>query len=321
MTCFCPLPYLQGAISLKTFKCKPRVLSRTPENLERTSLRLPCGQCIGCRLAYSAEWAARLMHESQMHEHSSFVTLTYNDQFLPENGALNYDHITKFMKRLRKALGDTKIRFYMAPEYGDKSKRPHYHIIIFGYDFPDKVLLKNSNGTPLYISDFIKSLWSDPVTKESYGHNSVGSVTFESCAYVARYMLKKVKGEDYKMRYWTDIDSNGEILPLPIEKARMSNKPGIGKDWFDKFYESDVKHHDFVVINRGGKMVQMPPPAYYMRLLETLDPESYYNIKAARILDADNFADNNTEERLLVRKTVRERKVKELIRPVSQGLT
>lgn len=69
------------------------------------TLQIPCGQCSGCRLKRSREWAIRCMHEKQMHRHSSYITLTYNDKYLPPDLSLHHEHYTRFLKRLRKALG------------------------------------------------------------------------------------------------------------------------------------------------------------------------------------------------------------------------
>jgi hypothetical protein len=101
-------------------------------------IQLPCGQCIGCRLAHSRDWATRCVHEAHMHDHNCFITLTYSPENLPEGGTLVRKHFTDFMKRLRKALAvdDISIRFFGCGEYGSKLERPHYHAIIFGYDFP-----------------------------------------------------------------------------------------------------------------------------------------------------------------------------------------
>lgn len=73
---------------------------------------IPCGQCVGCRLEHSRRWAVRMMHEAQMHDKNCFITLTYNDQYLPADGSLHLDHFQKFMKRLRKKFGDVSIRFF-----------------------------------------------------------------------------------------------------------------------------------------------------------------------------------------------------------------
>ena len=275
-------------------------------------LKVPCNQCIGCRLEYSRQWAIRCMHESSMHAENSFITLTYNDKFLPKNSSLDYVHWTKFMKRLRKRFTGVKIRFFMGAEYGFLSNRPHYHALLFGLDFPDKVLFSIRNDYRLYVSDILSKLWSCSKTGESYGFCSVGSCTFESAAYVARYMLKKVKGEDLTMRYFSDVDiETGECFKLEPEKARMSNRPGIARDWFDRFYTDiyDISK-DFVVLD--GKKVR--PPRYYDKLYQEMSPDVFESIKAQRVLDSEKFESNNTPDRLLVRRTVKEAQLSRLVR-------
>jgi hypothetical protein len=316
MVCFSPLPAYSGDINPKTLKFKTIVLKATKANLESYAMRVPCGKCSGCRLEYSRQWAIRCMHESHMHDFNSFITLTYNNEFLPHNSSLNYNDWTKFMKRLRKRLDPIKIRFYMGPEYGSLNGRPHYHAIIFGFDFPDKVLYKQSNGINLYTSDLLSDLWSCPKTGKSMGFSSVGSVTFESAAYVARYMMKKVKGDDPVGRYWTEPDDYGEVLKIEPEKARMSNKPGIAKAWFDKyFYKDNMDSDNFVVLK--GKEVR--PPKYYDILFERIDPAAFDVIKQQRVEYCESNAADNTPERLAVRKFVREHKIKDLVRPLSSG--
>ena len=82
-------------------------------------LEVPCGQCIGCRLDRSRDWALRCIHEAQLHEDNSYITLTYDDDNLPANASLDKSDFQKFMKRLRKSLGDKKVRFFHCGEYGE----------------------------------------------------------------------------------------------------------------------------------------------------------------------------------------------------------
>ena len=126
------------------------------------SLQLPCGKCLGCRLERSRQWAMRCMHEASLYERNCFITLTYNDAHLPANRNLEYSDFQKFMKRFRKRFPSTKIRFYMAGEYGEKFGRPHFHACIFNFDFPDRKYLKTTgSGSKLYTSKLLESLWLD----------------------------------------------------------------------------------------------------------------------------------------------------------------
>lgn len=230
------------------------------------------------------------MHEASLHDQNAFITLTYSDKYLPHRGQLVYADYQKFMKRLRKRAR-TKVRFFMCGEYGEDTQRPHYHGLLFGWDFPDKEpWRKLDSGCKVYTSKMLEELWP-------FGHSSIGQVTFESAAYVARYCVKKVTGKGAADHY-ARCDDLGEYQLEP-EFAHMSLKPGIGKPWLDKF-GTDVYPHDYVVVN--GKEVK--PPKYYDKVLAAEDPETADWIKYQRMLDADNRAADNTLERLAVKEIV-----------------
>lgn len=142
------------------------------------------------------DWGTRIAHEATLHEASSFLTLTYRDESLPLDGGLEVRAVQLFLKRLRKKLEPARVRFYACGEYGDSNARPHYHILLFGYDFPDKtVWRKSSSGFLLYRSKILEELWP-------FGHSEIGSVTPATGAYVARYCLKKVTGPPADDHYW-----------------------------------------------------------------------------------------------------------------------
>lgn len=267
-------------------------------------LQIPCGQCVGCRLERSRQWAMRCLHESSLHEENCFITLTYNDENLPSDLSLNYKHFQDFMKRFRKAFGPD-IRFYMCGEYGEKFDRPHFHACIFGFDFDDKQLFFTSpSGAKVYRSAKLEKLWK-------YGYSSIGDVTFESAAYVARYIMKKQTGQDAERRYEMTCLETGEIVKRKPEFNNMSRRPGIASDWFDKF-SSDVYPHDFVVVN--GKRCR--PPKYYDRKLARLNPDLFEEIATSREKLASLRSDNNTPERLAVREEVVNLKVQKLARKI-----
>lgn len=250
---------------------------------------VPCGQCIGCRLERSRQWAIRCVHEASLHDENCFLTLTYDDEHLPSDGSIDVVHYQKFMKRLRKKYPSRKIRFFHCGEYGEKGNRPHYHAILFNFDFPDKELFKMAGDNRLYTSRILENLWG-------MGHCIIGDVTFQSAAYVARYITKKVTGSDAESHY----------QGRKPEYITMSRRPGIGSDWFKK-YKSDVYPGDFVVIN--GKKVH--PPKFYDNLLSDDENMRY---KALRKANAELHAENNTERRLRVRETVKESKAAQLKR-------
>ena len=135
-------------------------------------LTVPCGMCMGCRIDYSREWAIRCVHESKMHKQNAFVTLTYDNYFLPEYGSLRKSHVSKFIKALRQSTGK-RIKFFASGEYGSQTDRPHYHILLFGYDFPDKKLVAVRDNNRVYLSQELKRIWGK-------GQVEIGSVTYQS---------------------------------------------------------------------------------------------------------------------------------------------
>jgi len=254
-------------------------------------VKIPCGQCIGCRLEKSRQWALRCSHEATLHQNNCFITLTYNDANLPDNNSLSLNHFQLFMKRLRKKYG-SNIRFYHCGEYGDLNQRPHYHALLFNHDFNDKIHYKTSNENKYYISDSLSTLWP-------YGFSVVGDLTFESAAYVARYCLKKITGKSADEHY-------GDLKP---EYATMSRRPGIGQGWFQKF-KSSVYPSDFIV--KDGQ--KMKPPKYYDRQLEIIDEKEIRKIKSLRIQSSKKHSKDNTPARLATREIVQRKRAERLIR-------
>ena len=261
-------------------------------------IQLPCGQCIGCRLERSRQWAVRCLHESQLHDENAFLTLTYSDENLPSDGSISKREMQLFIKRLRKLISPRKIRYVYCGEYGDKTKRPHYHALIFNYDFSAdrRVHSRNRDGSYLYTSAELESVWPK-------GHALIGDVTFESAAYVARYCLKKVTGKAAAAAYERLDPLTGEVFTIEPEFFQMSLRPGIGRGWIDK-YKSDVYPSDEVIV-RGHKT---RPPRYYDSLL----PENEVSpVKKKRLRKARKHKSNNTPERLKVREMIHNARVNE----------
>lgn len=270
------------------------------------NMRLPCQRCVGCRLERSRQWAMRIMHEASLHEHNSFVTLTYHEDNLPVGNSLNHRDWQLFAKRLRKHFPNAKIRYYGAGEYGTENGRPHFHAILFGLTFTDLTFWKRTrSGNRLFRSATLERLWP-------YGYSSVGAVTFESAAYVARYIMAKITGPHASDHYTVVQLDTGEIFTRRPEYNFMSLKPGIGADWFAK-YSKDVFPHDRVV--RDG--VESKPPRYYDKLLRRVDPDLYNLIKSDREIAAFKNLDDNTTRRLRAKEQVTEAAISVLKR----GLT
>lgn len=263
-------------------------------------LQLPCGQCVGCRLERSRQWAMRCMHESQMHDENSFVTLTYSDEHATSE--LKYLDFQLFMKRLRKRFANKRIRFYMCGEYGEKFSRPHFHACLFGVGFyEDRELWRElPSGSRLYRSKALEELWP-------FGFSSIGDVTFESAAYVARYVMKKVTGRGAAEHY-EYVDELGEIKQRTPEFTRMSLKPGIGAEWIKK-YKSDVYHGDgSAEVLVDGMSVK--PPRYYDLYLEQLDGVEIDVVKFGRYEKSLSRREDQSPDRLSAREQVAEARLK-----------
>lgn len=252
-------------------------------------LKLPCGQCIGCRINRSKDWAIRCVHEASLYKKNCFITLTYSEENLPEHGTLVKRDFQLFMKRLRKKFGDD-IRFYQCGEYGENFSRPHYHAILFNFDFPDKTLWNVCRGNRVYRSKILEDLWP-------LGMSTIGNVTYNSAAYVARYILKKINGKSAEDHY-------DKRIP---EYNNMSRMPGIAHDWFEKF-KSDVFPCDYVVLS--GKKVKIKPPRYYDNLYELTNPDDLVSIKELRKSKAKEHSDNNTPDRLKDREECQKARLK-----------
>lgn len=253
------------------------------------------------------------MHEASEHAQNSFVTLTYNEENLPEYGALQPHHFTKFVKDLKYHLSEVRtnpdtgrrkrywptLRYFMCGEYGDKLERPHYHALLFGYWPPDVEFWKTTrSGHKLFTSPTVERIWGR-------GFAPIGSVTYESAGYVSRYVMKKAKAskaspEEIHDHYERTLP-DGTIYYLPREYARMSRRPGIGKAWFDQF-SGEVYPDDEVVIN--GKLHK--PPRYYDKLLEGKDPDLYDQVRCERMERGRENWEESQPKRLRTREIVAE---------------
>lgn len=221
----------------------------------------------------------RCCDEAAMHEQNCFVTLTYDNEHLPEDNSLHKKHFQDFMKRLRKKYVEpdpmargpgqvATIRYFHCGEYGEETGRPHYHALLFGWRPSDLVPLRTRGKTQLFGSADLMQVWG-------HGLCSVGNVEFESAAYVAKYCLKKDNRKDAQFEI-LDADS-GEVFEVQPPYATMSRRPGLGEPWYQK-YKKDCYPSDFVV-HRGKKM---RPANYYDVLFERESPEAFSNVKDVR---------------------------------------
>lgn len=215
------------------------------------AIQIPCGKCSGCRLEHSRQWAVRCMHEKRMHSASAFVTLTYDNDHLPKGATLVKKDLQNFMKRFRNVAGEG-VRFFACGEYGERSLRPHYHLLLLNRDFGDKRVVTRGSEYNLYSSKVLSDLWTA-------GNHVIGDVTFESCAYTARYCMKKINGPKAAAHY----------AGREPEFIVMSRRPGLGAGYFDK-YAQEIVDHDTIIVNSKPAAL----PRYYDGRLPSVLPEN-----------------------------------------------
>lgn len=228
------------------------------------------------------------MHEASLHEESSFITLTYSDQHLPEGGSLNVRDWQLFAKRVRKSLGP--IRYFACGEYGDRTFRPHYHAAVFGQGFSEGRSRIRGGRNPLYSSTALSRMWP-------HGHSSVGMLTFESAAYVARYACKKLTGAAGRYGTVKCDPGTGEMYEVKPEFVTMSRRPGIGRGWIEQ-YPHDVYPEDEVVV--AGRKYR--PPRYYDELqpedvLEVVKEKRRRKVVARKLTEDDRARGEKWSER------------------------
>lgn len=286
MACFYPLTGWKGEILASGKRKIVFSPAEAEPSLVPFPFQLPCGQCVGCRLERSRQWAIRCVLESKLYADNCVVTLTYRDDELPVGGSLNLRDIQGYMKRLRQRLVRSgrdliknPVRFFQCGEYGEDNLRPHHHAVLFNYDYEDKKLWKTSGGVRLFRSDQLDKDWGK-------GFALIGDVTMESAAYVARYVMKKVNGVQAVTHY----------RGLKPEYVTMSRRPGIGSGWLSKF-SGEVAVSDMV--ESGG--MKMRPPRFFDSFLEKFTPFLFQDIKSARLEKAVAAAADNTYERLMAK--------------------
>lgn len=204
-------------------------------------LQVPCGKCLACRIAKRTEWSVRMLHELEFHEDAIFLTLTYDDENIPEYQSLKKTDLQKFYKRLRKNISPRKIRHFSCGEYGDQTDRPHYHAIIFGMSL-------NNADKQSVIDSWDKCDWSPIRIKKSFGLAEPDSIN-----YVAQYIDKKLSGDLAKQEY---TKKNRE----PVFRLLSL---GIGREYVD-YYKDKLSENPFITI-RGEKRSL---PRYYINRLE-----------------------------------------------------
>uniref|UniRef100_A0AAU8AU79 Replication initiator protein n=2 Tax=unclassified Microvirus TaxID=338099 RepID=A0AAU8AU79_9VIRU len=279
-------------------------LSPYREKSVREFIEVPCGNCSACRLNYSRQWADRCLLEANYHSSAYFATITYSDNFVPRSEyvcdrtgevlealTLRKRDFQLFMKRLRKKFSDQKIRFFACGEYGSETFRPHYHAIIFGLKLDDLQVYKRERGFTYYNSPSLQDCWSKDVSSQELvnstnfsnirgdntplrlpiGHIVVSEVTWETCAYTARYVMKKLKGPEANFYAEHCIEP-----PFTL----MSRKPGIARQYYDEHPALFENAYINVSTPTGGRKIR--PPKYFDKLYDLDFPEASAELKEQR---------------------------------------
>lgn len=253
---------------------------------------IACGKCMPCRVLKKQHLGLRLVHERKMHQRSCWMTLTYAPEQLPPGGTLVKRDVQLFVKRVRKQFGDG-IRYYACGEYGERFKRAHYHVVLFGLDFDDRYLWRRAPaGHDSFRSPTLERLWP-------LGHSEVMAVTEKSCAYVAGYVTKKISGS-VADDYYRVVDDDGVVHQLEPEFAVYSK--GLGLSFFLKFYD-EIVNNDSCIYN--GK--EVPLPGYYIRKHKQRDAVGAEGVGFERSLKAEKAAIEQAADLTPERREVRER--------------
>ncbi len=326
-------------VDYPVYRCKDDVFG-----YDYKKITVPCQNCIGCRLDKAKSWALRNYHEASMSSKACFITLTFGDADTIDNvfrlgefkhlsrsqkfaaarkrcNTLVRGDFSKFIKRLRGRLqegfyyvdSETKerkffqmsegLRYYACGEYGELNERPHYHALIYNFDFPDKRYLSSDNGNVYWTSDILSKAWG-------YGFVYVSDFTINTANYVSRYVTKKINGR-MKDSWYQGKEPEYQVC---------SNRPGIGRTWFEKF-ASDVYPSDKVLYpTRKGKKVEMKPPKYYDNLYDKFCPDDFAEVKKVRELwikdkeTLSSFKLERSPDRLSVKEECLKLRMKKLIR-------
>lgn len=265
------------------------------KNHWRRTQVIPCGKCIGCLLENSRDWATKACYEAELHKDNWFITITYDDEHLPEaepaidketgqelppnpGGTLKPEELRAFCNKLRmyyrRKYNHQGIRYMAAGEYGSISLRSHYHMILFNCPIkPSEMTFwkYNENHEALWRCTELEKIWKK-------GMIVAAEVNWNTCAYVARYCMKKSKNltkEDY------------ERLGIAPEFLRASNRPGIGREYFEK-NKDIIYSKDTVIIQKyGGGTMEIRPPKYYDKLYDVENHEKLEKIKERRKKDQE----------------------------------
>lgn len=216
-----------------------------------------CTRCLACRINRRRLWAHRIKLEACNHAHKSFLTLTYSEENLPRLSSglgwtLRPEDLRNFLKRLRRHVEPSKLRYFAVGEYGEKTGRPHYHLATFGVS-------SCSFGRSRYSEIYDTCCEWCELCKKTWGHGHIfnGELNDVTAGYIAGYVVKKM----------TAADDHRLLQGQYPEFARMSLRPGIGADLMDDVASSllfnEFDGEDVPGVLRHG--MKMQPLGRYLR--------------------------------------------------------
>lgn len=218
----CPAPLVGWRSRRVNPTGKRSITFNIRDGLQDEPVEVPCGKCDICIAKAAREWGTRAYYESKGHEQNCFLTLTYDDRNYPKDGKLDKRELQRFTKRLRKVTG-VPIRYLACGEYGEKTERAHYHMVVFGSDL---------RGGAVDVGDWYFS----PVVRDTWGLGNIHTTSLEpgACYYVAGYTQKKGgKGHEFRL---------------------ASRRPPLGRQAACQFKEDFRKGY----ITIDGKLVPVP---------------------------------------------------------------
>ena len=248
---------------LDTYGMVPDIIATACSNsikLNDIDFRIPCGKCLNCKKKRRSDWSLRLEHEYLYSDSALFITLTYNDASIPRNKGiptLNKKDLQDYIKRLRNShvayvsreLGIRKsevknvskqIRYYAVGEYGSKTNRPHYHILLFNYDI--------ANLKP------IEAQWKNTQTGHPLGFVDIGKVSSASINYTTKYMFKQWGKKDLRQRPFTN----------------MSRRPMIGTGFLNE-YKNYLREFELTTIRDKKGTLRKLPKAYLYKIYTMME--------------------------------------------------
>ena len=260
---------------LDTYGMVPDIIATACSNsikLKDVEFRVPCGKCLNCKKKRRSDWSLRLEHEWMYSDSAFFITLTYNDPSIPRNKGvptLHKKHLQDYIKRLRNShvayvsreLGISKsevknrskaIRYYAVGEYGSKTNRPHYHILLFNYDI--------ANLKP------ITAQWKNTRTGSPLGFVDIGKVSGKSINYTTKYMFKQWGKKDLRQRPFT----------------LMSRRPMIGTAFLDE-YKDFYKQYEIISVRDKNGVLRRMPKAYLYKIYTKQEKVYKPNIKEYKV--------------------------------------